>query len=112
MALQTFTWTTFYTPKVKYGHYVISTEMESGTKQKKYKRRKPTVWTLTFQCLYSEMAAIAAFFNARKGSFEAFYWTDPYSETTKTVRFKNDDLDIESEWKINGIFEVELEEVL
>ena len=52
------------------------------------------------------------FFIDRKGSFESFTWVDPWSGTTKTVRFAEDNLDIETEFKLNGIFTVRFEEVL
>ena len=110
--MATFTWVPFYTPEISTSHRVLKSTMEGGKEQRKYKGRNPTVWKLTFQCLYSDAVAIQTFYESRKGTYESFTWTDPYSGATKTVRFLNESLDIKSEWKINGLFEIEFVEVL
>lgn len=110
--MATFSWVPFYPPKVKDGFSVLTTDFESGRQQKKFKRKIPTQWELEFKTTWAEMAAIRAFFVARKGSYESFTWTDPWSGTPKTVRFANDELEIETEFKLNGIFRIRFEEVL
>jgi phage-related protein len=110
--MPTFTWVPFYPPKVKDSYNVLTTEFESGKVQKRYKGRFPTQWTLQFKTSWAEMAAIRAFFQARRGGFEAFSWIDPWSGTSKTVRFASNELEIETEFKLNGIFTITFEEVL
>ena len=110
--MATFTWVPFDPPNIKYSHRVLESVFENGKKQKKYKGPNPTVWELTFKTTWAEMAAIRDFFNSRKGSFESFQWYDPWSKTTKTVRFASDDLSIETEFMLNGLFTIEFEEVL
>ena len=109
---ETFSWVPFYHPKVKDSFYVLTSEFESGKKQKRYKNQLPTTWTLEFKTTWAEMTAIRAFFVARKGSYESFSWADTWSGTTKTVRFAKDEQDWETEFKLNGLFTVEFEEVL
>lgn len=112
MPVQTFTWTPFRTPKIQENFNVLTSTFENGTTQKRLKGRKPTVWTLSFKTTYAEMMAIKDFFIARKGSYEPFNWGDPYSGTTKLVRFKEDKFEAETQWQRNGIFDVVLEEVI
>ena len=110
--METFTWVPFNTPSVSDAFYVLSTEFESGKKQKRFKGSLPTTWTLTMKVTFAEMMAIRAFYHARRGSYESFYWNDPYLGTTKIVRFAEDQADWNSQFKINGSFEIKLEEVL
>lgn len=110
--MASFTWVPFYEPNIEHRFNVLTTEFESGKVQKKYRGALPTVWTLKFKTTWAEMTAIRDFFIDRKGSFESFTWVDPWSGTTKTVRFAEDNLDIETEFKLNGIFTVRFEEVL
>lgn len=99
-------------PSVQDRHFIKKTDFESGKTQRRYKRRLGSVWTLTFKTTFEELLAIRAFFNARKGSFEPFLWTDPWSGESKTVHFFEDNADWESEFRVNGIFSVKLEEDL
>lgn len=107
-----FNWKPFNTPKIQESFNVLTSTFENGKTQKRLKCRKPTIWTLSFRTTYAEMMEIKAFFVARKGSYESFSWADPYSGETKTVRFKEDKFEAESQWQRNGSFEVVLEEVL
>lgn len=110
--MKTFTWVPFYMPTVSDSYNIKTSIFESGVKQKRYKGRKPSTWKLKFKTTYAEMAEIRAFYNAVRGSYESFLWTDPYTRVGKIVRFAEDNLDIESEFKRNGLFEFSFEEVL
>jgi len=46
-------------------------------------------------CPTGDAANIQDFFNARFGSYEAFYWTNPIDSIIYTVRFVEDSLKIE-----------------
>jgi len=51
------------------------------------------VWTLNFSSLsVTDMGTLNSFFAARKGSFEAFYWTCKIDSVQYTVRFVEDKL--------------------
>ena len=43
----------------------------------------------------TEASTLTAFFNARQGSLDSFLFTDPLDGTVRTVRFKEDRIDIE-----------------
>jgi len=107
-----FTWVPFDAPSVTTRHHVQITEFESGKEQRALLGRLGTQWTLTFKVSFATMLEIKAFYDARGGPFEAFTWVDPYSGETKTVRFAEDNLSIESEYLLNGLFEIKLQEVL
>lgn len=110
--MKTFTWIPFYTPSVSDSHNVKTSIFESGVKQKRYKGRKPSIWKLKFKTTFTEMVEIRSFYNEVRGSYESFLWTEPYTRTAKIVRFIEDNLEIESEFKRNGSFEFSFEEVL
>nr|WP_321499958.1 hypothetical protein [uncultured Dethiosulfovibrio sp.] len=110
--MATFVWVPFNPPSVKYGHRVLESVFENGKKQKKYKGPLPTTWELAFKTTRNEMMAIRDFFNARRGSFEPFTWVDQWSGATRVVRFAENELELETEFMLNGMFSVRLEEVL
>ena len=110
--METFSWEPFDPPSVQYNHNNQVTTFADSSEQVYHLGRKPTVWTLTFQVSWAEMENIRDFYNARCGSYEKFYWDDPWSGTTKIVRFAEDSLDIETEYKLNGKFKIKLKEVI
>lgn len=107
-----FSWVPFDAPSVNTRYKVHVTEFESGKEQRALIGRLGTQWTLSFKVSFATMKEIKAFYEARCGSFEAFTWLDPYSGESKTVRFAEDSLNIESQFFINGLFEIKLQEVL
>ena len=90
--MATFAYTPLYVWESTASHRVLVSELEGGTEQRKYKGAAPREWTLSFRAASSAIADIVAFFDARKGSFEAFSWTIPGTSTTVSVRFKESDL--------------------
>lgn len=110
--MEIFTWTPFKTPKVSDAFHVITTEFEDGPTYKNFVRRLPCKWTLTFKTTYAILTEIRDFYWARNASTEPFIWHDPYKDTYIVVRFASDGMDFETDWKINGMFEVVLEEVM
>ncbi|MEG1501968.1 MAG: hypothetical protein RR203_02505 [Synergistaceae bacterium] len=110
--IETFTWKPFEVPKVKYGHIVKISMFESRKEQRKYVGRKPTEWSLTFKTTFTEMQQIQSFYQARGGSFESFYYVDLYSGNKYLVRFSDEDLEISTQWKKNGMFSFKFVEVL
>lgn len=93
-------------------HNVLISTFESGREQRRYKGAKPRVWKLSFEGTWAKIASIETFFNARKGSYEAFNWTPPGGSAT-TVRFKENSLDITHHGQgLWGSCEVTIQEVL
>ena len=96
MALETFTWSPMI---VSYGRgpewRTLRTEFESGKHQTRAKwSAKRMVFHLLFRKNKTDTDAIIAFFNAREGRYDKFYWTDPNSETQYSVRFNSDTLEV------------------
>ncbi len=60
-------------------------------------------WNLYFRLGATDRATLEAFFVARKGRKEAFYWTCELDDVQYTVRFDTDRLDVQ---KINVLFHV------
>lgn len=71
------------------------TKFESGKEQRKNLGALPRKWTLSFLGKWAAVEPVDTFFNARKGSFEAFNWTPPGASAAVLVRFENKSLDIE-----------------
>lgn len=61
---------------------------------------------------YAEAATLVDFYNARKGAWDTFFFTDPHDGTTRTVRFLDDHLELERftayHWKSQGIKMIEV----
>lgn len=61
---------------------------------------------------YTEAATLIDFYNARKGAWDTFFYTDPHDGTTRTVRFLDDALELERftayHWKSQGIKMIEV----
>lgn len=92
MPIQTFTWTPNF-PLKKTAHF--KTLISSGELGKERRRSKASLlptYDLTFLRLKTADAdALFAFYLARKGAYEAFYWTPP-GESQGLYRFERDDL--------------------
>lgn len=79
-------------------------------------------FTVTFEFLrqgnqpgagvFSEAATLVDFYNARRGAWDTFLFTDPHDGTVRTVRFADDHLELERftayHWKSTGIKLVEV----
>lgn len=108
-----FTWKPFNAVSVADSYKVLTTTFDSGRQQRRLKYRMPRKWKLKFKTTYAEMQEIRTFYNARSGTYESFLFPDPFnSDTNVTVHFANEALEIETEFYKNGIFEIDLEEVL
>ena len=94
MMAETFSVTPQYIWEVEYSHNVLKTTFESGKTQRRYKGAKPREWNLTFKGAWSTVEAVVTFYNARKGSYEAFNWTPPGESTAISVTFKENSLSI------------------
>lgn len=81
-----------YIWEVGYSHNVLKTTFESGKTQRRYKGAKPREWNLTFKGAWATVGDVVTFYNARKGSYEAFIWTPPGDSTAILVTFKENSL--------------------
>ena len=106
--MATFTYTPLYVWESTASHRVLVSELEGGKEQRKYKGKNPREWTLSFRATRATIEGIVAFFDARKGNFEAFSWTVPGTSTTVSVRFKEGDL--KTSW--NGLSSGEIVNVV
>jgi hypothetical protein len=101
----------------------IIDEVFSGKEQRRNQwsasRKK---WVLTFDVLESDVDAILAFFDARKGRYEAFNWVWQETHPTKgnsmggdgetyLVRFDSDELNFEHAFNGGGRFSITFVEV-
>lgn len=91
--METFNITPQYVWESTSAFRVLKTEFENGTEQRKYLGTQPRQWGLSFKGEWSShVSQVVSFYEARKGSFEAFYWTPPGEATAVTVRFNDDSL--------------------
>lgn len=94
-------------------HNVLVTTFESGREQRRYKGAKPKQWRLSFAGSWDTISAIIDFYDARKGSYEAFSWIPPSETASISARFKENSLSVErkglTEW---ATCEVSIIEVL
>ena len=101
----------------------IIDEVYSGSEQRRNMWSSPRKkWVLRFSVRHSSATDILAFFNARKGRYEAFYWTwqDTHPVTgvdmggdgvQYLVRFDMDELNLEHVFMGNQTFQITLVEV-
>jgi phage-related protein len=115
--METFSYLPLRVWEADIGHRVLTSALEGGKEQRKYKGPLPREWTLSFRAKAATINGILDFFDARKGSFEAFYWTVPGTRTgtpeTVTVRFK--DTKLKTQWRsvrIGEMASVTFKEVL
>lgn len=93
-------------------HNVLITTFESGLEQRRYKGARPTLWVLEFRDTTTVIESIVAFFNARKGPYEAFSWTPPGASTPILVRFEEASLNVTNYGSYYSECELTLREVL
>jgi phage-related protein len=99
--LEIFRWTPYSPPSLKEGFRVLASQYENGKERRYFKGKAPRQWTLQFRQKLAGMLEIRDFYRARKGAYEAFLWTEPYTGELLVVRFSGESLDIESQWKAN-----------
>jgi phage-related protein len=100
--MATFSYVPLYVWESQASHRVLVSTLENGREQRKYKGRGPREWTLSFRATAATIRAIVAFFDARKGSFEAFSWTPPGESASVSVRFKEESLSASWDGTKNG----------
>lgn len=109
--MATFTATPLYSYQRGINHNVLVTEFESGKEQRKYLGVRARTWTVGFRDTPATIKAIEDFYNARKGSFEAFTWTPP-GGSALSVRFEEGSLSVSYYGSQYAECEVTLREIL
>jgi Phage-related protein len=94
------------------GRRVRITEFESGKEQRADKGPSPREWALSFGGTRDYIDRIVAFYNARKGPFEAFQWTPPGESIAVTVRFKDESITSKNQGMGKAFTDLTLREVL
>ncbi|MCF4152622.1 hypothetical protein L2W58_12525 [Dethiosulfovibrio sp. F2B] len=90
--MEIFDYVPLYTWQSKPGYRVLVSTLEGGREQRKFKGRYPREWVLSFRADAATIRGIIAFFDARKGPFEAFSWIVPDTGETVSVRFGEESL--------------------
>lgn len=112
MTMQTFNLTPLHSWEAATSHRVNVTSFESGAEQRAYMGPVPRQWVLSFAGTVTFMNQLRAFYDARKGPFEAFLWTPPGAVSPLTVRFSEDSLSFKNEGLGYGSCQLTLMEVL
>jgi phage-related protein len=110
--MDTFGFTPLWSYKHTTEHNVIVSNFESGREQRRYKGPKPDKWRLGFRNTQDVIGQIVAFFDARKGSYEAFLWTPPGETVAKTVRFEEASLEFSYYGSAYAECELTIQEVI
>lgn len=109
---ETFDFAPSYAWEYTSSHRVNVTTFESGAEQRAYVGASPRKWALSFAGPRRFIEQIRAFYDARKGPYEAFNWTPPGSESALTARFCEDSLSISFYGLSSGSCELSIVEVL
>jgi phage-related protein len=110
--MATFTTTPLYAYQRGINHNVLVTEFESGKEQRKYLGVRARTWTVGFRNKVAIIKEIEDFYNARKGSFEAFTWTPPGASSAISVRFEEASLSVSYSGSLYAECEFTLREIL
>lgn len=112
--METFTWKPFYVETLTTGYTVLISQFESGKEQRRLKHRKPREWNLSFRCSYQDLQNMRAFYDARQGAYEAFYWWNEWENPKErvTVRFDDNAVEWGTSFRRNGTVNIKLVEVL
>jgi len=110
--METFSFVPDYSWQTTFGHKVLVTEFESGKEQRRYLRKKPREWQLSFSGKWASVEEVLFFWQERKGPFESFLWKLPDTGETVTVRFKEEDLNSPRQGLAGGSLQLTLREVL
>lgn len=110
--METFTWLAnkVYESEIKF--HTLITEFEDGSEQRRSKGLPRRRFVLKFKKQETSADEIKAFFEARKGKFEAFFWTPPRESNPLMVRFDVDVLSIKSDYDVIYEFGLPLIEVI
>ena len=112
MATATFSFKPDFAWKPALGWRVDITTFENGKEQRSDRGAEPRVWTLSFTRSAAVMKEIQAFWLARHGQAEAFYWTPPDETAAILVRFSDDTMEPERSGQLYGKVELKLKEIL
>ena len=112
MATATFNFIPNLVWKPKLSWRVDITTFESGKEQRSDRGVLPREWTLQFTDASAIIDELQAFWTARHGQAEAFYWTPPGETTAILVRFSDDTLEPERTGFVYGTVELKLKEIL
>lgn len=114
MALPTFDFPAYVEWEDNIEFDVLTTEFESGKKQKRLKGPDTgkRTWGLKFKKDEVDAVNIYDFYKARKGSYETFNWEHPRTGETIEVRFVEDELSMEALARKIYQFGLPIEEVL
>jgi len=95
--LEEFTWEPQYVYTELIGFKTNVIPMDSG-KEVRYSKGQPRrEFELVFSLLNGTTKdEIQAFFDAREGSFDTFYWDNPNDSTSYEVRFKEDSIQVDN----------------
>lgn len=87
-----------FEPRYEYqtvsGYKVLISQFESGKEQRRYKRRLPREWELSFIGTPEEIEEIERFFCRHKGPAVTFLWAPEEEESAVCVRFKDEKLTV------------------
>lgn len=92
--METFSYTPQFVWSTTSSFNVLETTFESGKTQRRFKGNRPKEWTLSFKGKWSDLSGILNFYEARKGSLEAFNWAPPGEVNTISVVFKENSLQV------------------
>ena len=91
---------------------VLISQFDVGLEQRRTKGPPRRRWALRFRKGQVDADTIWSFYVARRGSFEAFLWSNPLDGVQYTVRFERDDLSRTVMWRCLFEFGLGLVEVI
>lgn len=109
-----FRWEPYQIAPLSQGFRYADTPFENGSYQRCYKGRKPREWSLTFKVRYSVLQEIKTFWETHNDtSTWTFLWDDPWADEAVVVCFADPSTQQwETQWQINGMFDIRLKEVI
>lgn len=110
--MATFNFIPLYSYQRSAGRRVNITDFESGKEQRADKGPTPREWSLSFAGTRAFIDQIVAFYNARKGPFEAFSWLPPGESSSLPVRFRDTNITVKHQGSSKASVEISIKEVL
>lgn len=105
-----------FVPRYEYqtvsGYKVLISQFESGKEQRRYKRRRPREWQLTFRNKPEVIREIEWFFHEHKGPFGTFLWQPPGESQYLTCRFGQDSMEISWQGEMLGECQLTIREII
>lgn len=86
--MEVFEFVPAYEHEVSQGYKVLISSFETGTEQRRIKRREPREWDLQFVGTVAFIKSIQSFYDRHYGAGFAFLWTPCDEDEELTVRFK------------------------